>query len=88
MLSAKDKMIAQILEGHAMKVNKPDLVPEDENVSHARCLPQCWEQAIAGISLEEWYQNLIKQISTQLAAWCLEDEKHLALYLNKNLFEM
>ena len=82
LLSAKDKMIAQILEGYALKVSTPEPAPEEQNVPHARGLPTCWEEAIAGISLEESHENYVKQISTQLAPWCLEDERMMQLMLS------
>ena len=82
MLSAKDKMIAQSLEGHAVKVSKPDPVSEDENVPYARGLPACWDEAIARISLEESHQTCIEQISTQLAERCLKDENMMKLMLS------
>ena len=82
LLSAKDKMIAQILEGYAQKVSTPEPAPEEQNVPHARGLPTCWEEAIAGISLEESHENYVKQISTQLAPWCLEDDRMMQLMLS------
>ena len=82
LLSAKDQMIAKILEGQAHKVSMPEPAPEEQNVPQARGLPACWEEAISGISLEESHHNYVKQISTQLAPWCLEDEDMMRLMLS------
>ena len=53
LLSSREKLIQDILEGNIRKFDPPPPVPEDVNVPQAKGLPPMWDDLISKISTQE-----------------------------------
>jgi hypothetical protein len=53
LLSSRDKLIKDILDGNIRKFEPAPAVPEDANVPHAKGLPPMWDDVIGKVSTQE-----------------------------------
>lgn len=87
LLSSRERLIKDILDGNIRKFEPPPSVPEDENVPHAKGLPPMWDDLISKVSTKESHANYIRQIPLQVADWVLEDPEFMKVLLSKEAMQ-